>query len=62
MSNEELKRREKVLKTERIIMIILDVLALIYLVFQIITKEVTYVPYIILILVNILTFSVKIDK
>ena len=63
ISKEELLRRKKSLKILRTLMIILDIFALMLLCVQItITKEITYISYVILILCNIITFSVKIDS
>lgn len=63
ISKEELLRRKKSMKILRTLMIILDIFALILLCVQItITKEITYISYVILILCNIITFSVKIDS
>lgn len=63
ISKEELLRRKKSMKILRTLMIILDIFALMLLCVQItITKEITYISYVILILCNIITFSVKIDS
>ncbi len=58
---EELIRRKRNLKTLRTILVILDILSILLLIFQIIIKDVTYCSYIILIVCNIITFSVKIE-
>lgn len=49
------------MKILRTLMIILDVLALILLVVQIMIKDITYWSYVILILCNIITFMVKVE-
>ncbi len=60
--NEELERRKRNMKVFRTIMIILDVLALILLVIQTIIKDITYWSYIILVICNVLVFTIKIDS
>lgn len=60
---EELMRRKRSMRILRTLLIILDIFALILLCVQItITKEVTYISYVILVICNIITFSVKIDS
>ncbi len=61
VTKEEIERRRKSMKILKTLMIILDVLALILLVLQIIIKNVSYWSYAILIVCNIITFSVKVD-
>lgn len=61
VSKEELERRRKSMKILKTLMIILDVLTLILLVLQIIIKDVTYWSYLVLIVCNIITFSVRIE-
>lgn len=63
VTNEELMRRKRSMKVLRTLMIILDFFALVLLLVQItITKEVTYFSYVVLVVCNIITFTVKIDK
>jgi len=59
---KELERRKRNMKVFKTIMIILDVLALILLVVQILIKDITYWSYVVLIVCNILVFIVKIDE
>ncbi len=47
------------LKTYRSILIVIDVLAIIQLIVQIIYKEMTYVNHILLIILNIVLFTIK---
>ena len=63
LSEEELKRRKKSMKALKTCMIVLDVIAIILLFIQIfITKEITWISYVALIICNILTFSVKVEN
>ena len=63
VSDEELKRRKKSMKALKTCMIVLDVIATILLFIQIfITKEITWISYVALIICNILTFSVKVEN
>lgn len=60
---EEIMRRKRSMRILRTLLIILDIFALMLLCVQItITKEVTYISYVILVICNIITFSVKIDS
>lgn len=60
---EELMRRKRSMRILRTLLIILDIFALMLLCVQItITKEVTYISYVILVICNIITFSVKVDS
>lgn len=61
IDKEEIERRKRSMKILRTLMIILDVLALILLVVQIMIKDITYWSYVILILCNIITFMVKVE-
>lgn len=61
IDKEELERRKKSMKILRTLMIILDVLALILLIVQILIKDISYWSYVILILCNILVFTIKIN-
>ncbi len=62
VDTKELERRKRNIKAFKTIMIILDVLALILLVVQILIKDITYWSYVVLIICNILVFMVKIDE
>ena len=63
LSEEELKRRKKSMRALKTCMIVLDVIAIILLFIQIfITKEITWISYVALIICNILTFSVKVEN
>lgn len=63
ITKEELMRRKKSMRILKTLMIIIDVFALLLLCVQItITKDITYISYIILIICNIITFMVKIDS
>ena len=63
VSDEELKRRKKSMRALKTCMIVLDVIAIILLFIQIIiTKEITWISYVTLIICNILTFSVKVEN
>lgn len=62
VDTKELERRKRNIKAFKAIMIILDVLALILLVVQILIKDITYWSYVVLIICNILVFMVKIDE
>ena len=62
ITKEEYEIRKNKLKSLRIIMIIIDILAFILLCFQISVNEITYSSYIILILCNIITFVSKPNK
>lgn len=63
VSDEELKRRKKSMRALKTCMVVLDVIAIILLFIQIfITKEITWISYVTLIICNILTFSVKVEK
>ena len=60
---EEIMRRKRSMRILRTLLIILDIFALMLLCVQItITKEITYISYVILVICNIITFSVKIDS
>lgn len=61
IDQKEIERRKRSMKILRTLMIILDVLALILLVLQILIKDITYWSYVILILCNIITFMVKVE-
>ncbi len=61
VDQKEIERRKRSMKILRTLMIILDVLALILLVLQILIKDITYWSYVILILCNIITFMVKVE-
>lgn len=50
---------EKKLKVYRIIMVIFDIIAIPLIIFQIINKDIYYPSWIILILTNILIFTIK---
>lgn len=62
VDTKELERRKRNIKAFKTIMIILDVLALILLVVQILIKDITYWSYVVLIICNILVFTTKIDE
>lgn len=63
VSDEELKRRKKSMRALKTCMIVLDVIAIILLSVQItIFKEITWVSHILLILCNVLVFSINIEK
>lgn len=63
VNDEELKRRKKSMRALKTCMIVLDVIAIILLFIQIIiTKEITWISYVTLIICNILTFSVKVEN
>ncbi len=63
VNDEELKRRKKSMRALKTCMIVLDVIAIILLFIQIfITKEITWISYVALIICNILTFSVKVEN
>ena len=63
VNDEELKRRKKSMRALKTCMIVLDVIAIILLFIQIfITKEITCISYVALIICNILTFSVKVEN
>ena len=49
------------MKILRTLMIILDVLALTLLIVQIVIKDISYWSYVILVLCNIITFSVRVE-
>jgi hypothetical protein len=59
IDNKELERRRKSLKTLKIMMMVLDVVALVILAFQIYLKDVAYYSYVILIICNVITFMAK---
>ena len=63
VSDEALKRRKKSMKAIKTCMVVLDVIAIILLFIQIfITKKITWISYVSLIICNILTFSVKVEN
>lgn len=63
VSDEELKRRKRSMKTFKTCMIVLDVIAIILLSVQItIFKKITWISHILLILCNVLVFSINIEK
>lgn len=63
VSDEELKRRKRSMKTLKTCMIVLDVIAIILLSVQItIFKKITWISHILLILCNVLVFSINIEK
>lgn len=57
----ELERRKKTFRMFRIIMGVIDIIALIILVIQIKLKDVAYYSYILLVICNIITFTLKPD-
>lgn len=63
VSDEELKRRKKSMKTLKTCMVVLDIIAIILLSVQItIFKKITWISHILLILCNVLVFSINIEK
>lgn len=63
VSDEELKRRKRSMKALKTCMIVLDVIAIILLSVQItIFKKITWISHILLILCNVLVFSINIEK
>ena len=63
VSDEELKRRQRSMKALKTCMIVLDVIAIILLSVQItIFKKITWISHILLILCNVLVFSINIEK
>lgn len=63
VSDEELKRRKKSMKALKTCMVVLDVIAIILLSVQItIFKKITWISHILLILCNVLVFSINIEK
>lgn len=61
VDDNEIQRRKRSMKILRTLMIILDVLALTLLIVQIVIKDISYWSYVILVLCNIITFSVRIE-
>ena len=61
VDNNEIQRRKRSMKILRTLMIILDVLALTLLIVQIVIKDISYWSYVILVLCNIITFSVRVE-
>lgn len=61
MDDNEIQRRKRSMKILRTLMIILDVLALTLLIVQIVIKDISYWSYVILVLCNIITFSVRVE-
>lgn len=61
VDDNEIKRRKRSMKILRTLMIILDVLALTLLIVQIVIKDISYWSYVILVLCNIITFSVRVE-
>ena len=61
VDDNEIQRRKRSMKILRTLMIILDVLALTLLIVQIVIKDISYWSYIILVLCNIITFSVRVE-
>ena len=61
VDDNEIQRRKRSMKILRTLMIILDVLALTLLIVQIVIKDVSYWSYVILVLCNIITFSVRVE-
>lgn len=59
IDKEEIERRKRNFKMFRIVMAIIDVLALIILFFQIKLEEVSYYSYVLLIICNILVFFIN---
>lgn len=63
VSDEELKRRKKSMRALKTCMVVLDVIAIILLSVQItIFKKITWISHILLILCNVLVFSINIEK
>ena len=63
VSDEELKRRKRSMKALKTCMIVLYVIAIILLSVQItIFKKITWISHILLILCNVLVFSINIEK
>ena len=63
VSDEELKRRKRSMKALKTCMIVLDVIAIILLSVQMtIFKKITWISHILLILCNVLVFSINIEK
>ena len=61
VDDNEIQRRKRSMKILRTLMIILDVLALTLLIVQIVIKDISYWSYVILVLCNIITFSVRVE-
>ena len=61
IDDNEIQRRKRSMKILRTLMIILDVLALTLLIIQIVIKDISYWSYVILVLCNIITFSVRVE-
>mgnify|MGYP004504609651 FL=1 len=59
ITDEELALRKRKLKSLRIVMIIFDLIIVGLLIFQIKTDTFTLMPYIMLILCNLVTFLIK---
>lgn len=59
ITDEELALRKKKLKSLRIVMIIFDLIIVSLLIFQIKADTFTLMPYIMLILCNLVTFLIK---
>ena len=63
ISDEELKRRKKSMRALKTCVVVLDVITIILLSVQItIFKEITWISHILLILCNVLVFSIHIEK
>ncbi len=61
VDEKELLRRRKTMRILKILLLVLDALALFLLILQITMKSVSYYSYAILIICNIITFMVKPD-
>lgn len=61
VDDNEIQRRKRSMKILRTLMIILNVLALTLLIVQIVIKDISYWSYVILVLCNIITFSVRVE-
>ena len=61
VDDNEIQRRKRSMKILRTLMIILDVLALTLLIFERLIKDISCWSYVILVLCNIITFSVRVE-
>ena len=59
ITDEKLNKSKENLKKLRKIMIAFDIVAIIILILQIIAKDISYSSFIVLIICNIITFTVK---
>lgn len=60
--NIDIKKRNKNLRNLKIGMVILDIFTIINLIFQIIIKDVSYMPLITIALCNVIVFATKIKE